>query len=424
MRYVFYDDFKPGLLKNDRVVDISDVLDVKPYQTPQMIVEKFITQYENLKPKLEKSLEKQGKPLKDVRLRQPVPKPSLFMCGIGGFGEGEGRKRPINFFIKGWTSIIGPNDTVELPKTEARIFEHEAELAVIFGKKTETGAGWFSTTYSFWGFIFGFLAVIFWCHHFGMPLVASFLFISVCFVIMLVATRIICQGGIAYFTLTAAPIDGLLIIFGAGFFSNIGILVAGVVQKVLFLDLRESLMPSLLHARKISSSLANMRMVFVGLVVTLLSGLAVSFCAMLALCYRFGVRDLKLDWAMRTTVAVYDNIYTLIESPVETGHWALVFSIVGCLVMLILIICYHRFCWWPLHPIGYLTAYSSAMGVLWFSFFVGWLCNALCHRYGGAVLYKKLGYFFAGLIIGDFLMGGIWAIVGLFAGSSYMVLPR
>ena len=134
MRFVFYDDFKPGLVKNDTVVDVSDVLDVKPYQTPQMIVEKFITKYETLKPELEKSLEKQGKPLKDVRLRQPIPKPSLFMCGIGGFGEGEGRKRPLNFFIKGWNSIIGPNDTVVLPKTEARIFEHEAEL-VLYSEK-------------------------------------------------------------------------------------------------------------------------------------------------------------------------------------------------------------------------------------------------------------------------------------------------
>jgi len=136
MRYVFFDDFKPGLLKNDHVVDISDVLEVKPYQTPQMIVEKFINEYDKIKLELEKSLRKPGKPITEVRLRQPVPKPSLFMCGIGGFGEGEGRKRPINFFIKGWTSIIGPNDTVVLPKTEAKIFEHEAELAVVFGKKT------------------------------------------------------------------------------------------------------------------------------------------------------------------------------------------------------------------------------------------------------------------------------------------------
>jgi hypothetical protein len=63
------------------------------------------------------------------------------------------------------------------------------------------------------------------------------------------------------------------------------------------------------------------------------------------------------------------------------------------------------------------------MRILWFSFFVGWLCNALCMRYGGVVLFKRLRLFFVGLILGDFLMGGIWAVVGLFAGASYLVLP-
>ena len=138
MRFVFYNDFKPGLVKDDKVVDIIEELNIKPYQTPQMIVEGFIKQYEELQPALKKALkDKEGTPIKDVRLRQPVPKPGLFLCGIGGFGEGEGRKRPLNFFLKGWTSIIGPGDTVVLPKTEARIFEHEAELAVVICKKTQ-----------------------------------------------------------------------------------------------------------------------------------------------------------------------------------------------------------------------------------------------------------------------------------------------
>ena len=88
-----------------------------------------------------------------------------------------------------------------------------------------------------------------------------------------------------------------------------------------------------------------------------------------------------------------------------------------------LVICYHRVYWWPIHPIGYLTAYSSAMRILWFSFFLGWLFNALCMRYGGVSLFKKLRYFFIGLIIGDFLMGGIWAIIGLWGNASYLVLP-
>jgi len=204
---------------------------------------------------------------------------------------------------------------------------------------------------------------------------------------------VICQGGIAYFTLTAAPMDGLLAIFGPRFFTNIGLLLAGVVQKVLFVDLRESLMPSLLHAKKVTAGSGTQRMIVGGIFITLAGGVVISFVAMLLLCYKYGIRELQLDWATRTTVAVYDNIYTLIDSGARPGQWVLIFSTVGALVMLSLVICYHRFYWWPIHPIGYLTAYSSAMRILWFSFFVGWLCNALCMRYGGVILFKRLRYF-------------------------------
>jgi hypothetical protein len=182
-------------------------------------------------------------------------------------------------------------------------------------------------------------------------------------------------------------------------------------------------MPSLMHTRKISHDVTNRRMIIFGIVITLVAGVAVSILAMMALCYKFGVRELQLDWATRTTVTVYENINTLIESQVEPGNWVMFFSTVGAFVMLVLVICYHRIYWWPIHPIGYLTAYSSAMRILWFAFFTGWLCNAICMRYGGVVLFKKLRYFFIGLIIGDFLMGGGWALVGLFTDSSYQVLP-
>jgi 2-keto-4-pentenoate hydratase/2-oxohepta-3-ene-1,7-dioic acid hydratase in catechol pathway len=138
LKFVFYDDFKPGLLKGDEVVDISDLL---IGQTPQLVVEGFIARYEVLKPSLEKVLvTRKGASLSGVRLRQPVPKPGLILCGVGGFGEGVGRKRPIEFFIKGWTSICGDGDTVTLPHHLARIFNHEAELAVIMGKSVKNAS--------------------------------------------------------------------------------------------------------------------------------------------------------------------------------------------------------------------------------------------------------------------------------------------
>ena len=287
----------------------------------------------------------------------------------------------------------------------------------------EERAEWFSAPVSLWGSVLGLIVLALWCRLFGLPLLPAFMVVGVFFLVMLVASRVICQGGLAYFTLTIAPMDGLLAFFGSGFFGRVGLLVAAVTQKMLFLDLRESLMPSLFHANKVTYETGGRRLVFAGLAIALAAGVVVSFLAMLALCYRYGIRELELDWATRTTVSMLDNVKVLVDTPAEPGRWVRLFALVGAAIMLALVVCYHRFHWWPVHPIGYLTAYSSSMRILWFAFFVGWLANSLCMRYGGVVLFKKLRLFFIGLIIGDFLMGGLWAVVGLLSDASYLVLP-
>lgn len=292
------------------------------------------------------------------------------------------------------------------------------------GKPPEPVTEWFSARIALWGGIAGFLGILIWCRIFGMPLLVSAFMMGACFMILLVASRVICQGGIAYFTLTMAPIDGLLTLLGPKFFTQVGLLGSAVIQKVLFVDLREALMPSLVHAGSLTQRTGNRRAVFGAMLVTLLLAVVVSFVAMLALCYKFGARELQLDWAIQTTTTVYDNVQRLIQTPAPRSDWVMIFSAAGAAVMLVLVVCYHRFYWWPIHPIGYLTTYSSAMRILWISFFFGWLANTLCIRYGGVVLFKQLRYFFIGLIIGDFLMGGIWAAIGLFGEASYQVLPH
>jgi hypothetical protein len=290
-------------------------------------------------------------------------------------------------------------------------------------KDEDPPSEWITSQPAFWGFIAGSIALIAWCHHYGLPVGAAVLVLVAFFLFTLVAVRVICQGGITYFTLTAAPLDAVIAFFGSRFLTPAGLVVAAVTQKVLFLDLRESLMPALLHARKVTDGVRNNRMVAIAILLTLAAGVAASFVAMLSVAYKFGMRDLQMDWSTRTTVAVYENIVSLIGSPTEPNHWLLIFITAGAAVMLVLVVCYHQFYWWPIHPIGYLTAYSSAMWTLWFSFFVGWLCNVLCMRYGGTTLFKNSRMFFIGLIIGDFFMAGSWAIYGLFSYASYLVLP-
>ncbi|MFW5487742.1 MAG: DUF6785 family protein [Desulfovibrio sp.] len=294
--------------------------------------------------------------------------------------------------------------------------------SALFLSKPEEAA-WFSVRISFWGFILGFGLLVLWCSHFGMSMLTAVLVMVAFFLFSLVASRIICQGGIAYFTLTTAPLDSLMAFFGSKVFSPAGLLLSAVAQKVLFVDFRESLMPSLVHGAKVGEKIKNRRLYLTGIVAVVLLGVVVSFAAMLMLCYRYGLRELDLDWATRTTLTVYENVGRITENASSPSHWVGTFSIIGGLIMLALVFCYHRFYWWPIHPIGYLATYSSAMRILWFSFFIGWLVNQLSLRYGGITLFKKVRFFFFGLILGDFLMGGLWALIGLETGISYMVLP-
>lgn len=299
-------------------------------------------------------------------------------------------------------------------------------LAHAFFIKKESTLGaedWFSARLSFWGVMGGGLGIILWFAYFGLPVSAALVILLAFFIFTLVAMRVICQGGVAYFTLTAAPLDAVLAFFGPQFLTQAGIVIAAAAQKALFVDLRESLMPSILHARKLSHGLLGRRIILSAVIFTLVGAVVVSFVAMLALCYKYGVRELGLDWATGTTLTVYENAIRLVQNPVRPGKWVLAFIAIGAAIMLVLVSCYHRFYWWPLHPIGFLTAYSSAMRILWFSFLAGWICNALCMRYGGVVLFKRVRYFFIGLIIGDFLMGGTFAFIGLFSDASYQVLP-
>ena len=71
-----------------------------------------------------------------------------------------------------------------------------------------------------------------------------------------------------------------------------------------------------------------------------------------------------------------------------------------------------RYTWWLWHPVGYATCSSWSMGKLWACIFLAWLVKSLITRYGGARAYQKAIPFFVGLVMGEFVVGSIWGILG------------
>ncbi len=137
MKLLLYNDFQPGLLKGDAVIDISKEVAKVKGTSPQETVQNIITNFASLKPSLERALaSSKGVPVNTVRLRAPLPRPGKIICCIGNYKEGTQREtRPLDFFLKSPDSVIGPGDTVVFPEYKATIFHHEAELAVVIGSR-------------------------------------------------------------------------------------------------------------------------------------------------------------------------------------------------------------------------------------------------------------------------------------------------
>jgi 2-keto-4-pentenoate hydratase/2-oxohepta-3-ene-1,7-dioic acid hydratase in catechol pathway len=138
MKLMFFDNFKLGVVKGDRVVDVSKVVADIPHTGPHNLISGLIERFAKYKTKLEKAAAAgKGIPLSKVRIRPPLPRPSSIDCMAVNYMEDGTLKEPppINAFHKTPSSVIGHGDTMVLPDIPATIFEGEAELALVIGRR-------------------------------------------------------------------------------------------------------------------------------------------------------------------------------------------------------------------------------------------------------------------------------------------------
>jgi hypothetical protein len=72
-----------------------------------------------------------------------------------------------------------------------------------------------------------------------------------------------------------------------------------------------------------------------------------------------------------------------------------------------------RFVWWPFYPVGYAVSYGWAISWMWFSIFLGWAAKRVILTSGGIGGYRRAIPFFLGLVIGQFIAGSGWCLVGV-----------
>jgi hypothetical protein len=266
-----------------------------------------------------------------------------------------------------------------------------------------------------------------WCTVHGVSLVVFLVtfaaFIFVCFGL----TRIVMETGIFSAKVTQMqPLKLMVPAVGTAAIGAGNLTMVSLIQYIFMYDLKTFLMPALMHGQRLAGrTRTNNRRLYLAVALAVLVAIVVSYWATLTLAYRHGGQTLS-RWFYQSGPqgGVCIPVSSWLKHPEETDVGKLVSCGAGATFTGLLIFLRQHFIWWPLHPIGYILAFSFETTRVWFSFLLGWIVKVGILRYGGGRLYRDVRYLFLGFILGEFSAAGFWIVADLIIGKrGHVVFP-
>lgn len=154
-------------------------------------------------------------------------------------------------------------------------------------------------------------------------------------------------------------------------------------------------------------------------------GILSQFWALLSLSYKFGATSGMSRVPMIYGSEPWNRLQNWLINPVHPNYPAVVFTGIGLLFSVFLFLMRMKFFWWPFHPAAYAAISGSwAISHIWFSLWLAWAAKLILLKYGGLSAHRKAIPFFLGLILGEFIVGSLWTILGAsFNILTYGILP-
>lgn len=137
MKLVHTAEFSIGVQRDDGVVDVSAIFEDIPYRTEIDRMPRILGVFHERHDQVEK-MAASADVTEAATVLAPVPRPPKLIAALRNYFEGVDRERTTqDMFLESPDSVIGPGGTVVLPAHEATIFHHEAELALVIGKRSK-----------------------------------------------------------------------------------------------------------------------------------------------------------------------------------------------------------------------------------------------------------------------------------------------
>lgn len=265
------------------------------------------------------------------------------------------------------------------------------------------------------GFFIGWGIILYFAYRAGMSLWVSCSFFAIYFLLALAMTRVRAELGTPHEIYFVNPENILGTLLGSDI---IGKKNATALWTFYWINrcYRSHPMPNQLEAFKMAdvARINQKKTLFVILFATFLALLSAYFFN-LFVCYSDGASAKCMGYKDWLGWESFNNLSDWINYGKKVEKDRVISFSVGLIFVVLLRIARWHLWWWPFHPAGYALAVSFAMDYFWFSFFISWFLKVIILRVGGMKLHRKAIPFFVGLILGDYVIASIWAILGPFA---------
>ena len=173
-------------------------------------------------------------------------------------------------------------------------------------------------------------------------------------------------------------------------------------------------MPIQLEAFKIAQ-MSGIRMSSMAWALTLATfvGVFSAWGAQLHLFYSYGMAARAGNTSRYFGQEPFTELASWLNAPFHTRWPRLGAYAVGFLFTWLLMTLRVNFIWWPFHPVGYAISSSWSMNCLWLPILIAWAIKAIILRYFGFKSFQAAIPFALGLVLGEFVVGSLWTILGI-----------
>ncbi|MGQ9609561.1 MAG: DUF6785 family protein [bacterium] len=271
------------------------------------------------------------------------------------------------------------------------------------------------------GILAGISFLVIFCYYAGMTVWIMVIFFIIYFALSTTITRIRAELGPPIHTMHGStPDEILLMTLGSRRIGPKTITGFGLLHWITGYSNRENPMPIQLEAFKLAERTnAKPSRLTTAIVLSALVGSISGFWAYLHDGYKLGVESYpERTWAASVG---FDVLESRIQNPIGFQSNFVIFSIIGFVFTIFMLLMRMRFLWWSLHPVGYAVSGEWGIGRIFLPLIIASIAKYSVLRFSGLRAYRQSMPFFFGLILGDFVMGCIWATIGIMLDTRVYV---